>query len=70
MTDSLMAAEQWDLREKLITRELFDEKLESHRQNFYTNMKNLMLPDAILSKIGQRYKYLKLIVNRELFNLI
>ena len=56
MTDSLMMGEQCDLQSQQITRELFDEKLESHRQKFTANMKNqisLMLPDGVLPEIGQ-----------------
>ena len=56
MTDSLMMGEQCDLMSQQITRELFDEKLESHRQKFTANMKNqisVMLPDGVLPEIGQ-----------------
>lgn len=59
MTDSLMMGEQCDLTSQQITRELFDQKLVTHRQNFTANMKNQIspkLPDGILPDIGQRFK--------------
>ena len=60
MNDSLMVAEQDDLVEKRITRQLFDEKFEFHRRKFKADMKNRissLLPDAVLPEIGQRLHY-------------
>ena len=60
MTDSLMMGEQCDLMSQQMTRESFDQKLESHRQKFSATLKNqisLMLPGGVLPEIGKRFKY-------------
>ena len=60
MTDSLMMGEQCDLMSQQMSRELFDEKLKSHRQKFSANMRNQiqhMLPNFELPETGKRFKY-------------
>ena len=64
MTDSLMMGEQCDLMSKQMTRESFDAKLESHRNNFSASIKNQIsgmitesgVPDAVFPEIGQRFQ--------------